>query len=228
MSKRMIQLLAIALLAGLAPAGEPVKLFNGHDTSGWKTKPHRKNASHWVVGSASIDTKDPRELAVDPKGNELINAPGYGQDLYTEQSFGDCTVELDVMVPRGSNSGIYLMGEYEVQVLDSFDQQDHPGVGDMGAIYGIRPPTHPKYKQPGEWNHFVIEFKAPRFDAAGNKTSNALFLRVTLNGQTIHENVEAPGPTTSALTGKESPAGPLMLQGDHGAVSFRNIIITPR
>ncbi len=130
------------------------------------------------------------------------------------------------MIPKGSNSGIYLMGEYEVQVLDSYGKET-VGPGDMGGIYVTAAPRKNACKKPGEWQKFVIEFQAPRF-AEGKKTANAKFLKVTLNGEVIHENVEAPKPTTSCLTGKEAPTGPLMLQGDHGPVAFRNLKIIPR
>ncbi|HTE19130.1 MAG TPA: DUF1080 domain-containing protein [Armatimonadota bacterium] len=84
-----------------------------------------------------------------------------------------------------------------------------------------------KTKAPGEWQKFVIEFQAPRFEG-DRKVSNAKFLKVTLNGQVIHENVEMKGVTPTGVTGKEAPTGPLMFQGDHGPVSYRNIRITPR
>ena len=99
---------------------------------------------------------------------------------------------------------------------------------DIGAIYGVRPPTNPPYRAPGQWNTFRIDFQAPRFDGAGKKIASAKFIKVELNGKVIHENVEVPAPTRSALTGKERPAGPLMLQGDHGPVAYRNLRITPR
>jgi hypothetical protein len=82
-------------------------------------------------------------------------------------------------------------------------------------------------KKPGEWQKFVIDFRAPRFEN-GKKTENAKFLKVTLNNEVIHENVEVKGPTPSCLTGKESPTGPLMFQGDHGPVAFRNLKIIPK
>ncbi|MEO2011945.1 MAG: family 16 glycoside hydrolase [Pirellulaceae bacterium] len=78
--------------------------------------------------------------------------------------------------------------------------------------------------EPGTWNKYVIDFRAPRFDANGKRTEKAKFIKIELNGQTIHENVEMNGPTPSGVTGKESPeGGPLMFQGDHGPVAFRNI-----
>ncbi|MCI0682111.1 MAG: DUF1080 domain-containing protein [Gemmataceae bacterium] len=93
-----------------------------------------------------------------------------------------------------------------------------------GGLYGAAAPRVNAARKPGEWQKFVIEFQAPRFEG-GKKTSNARFLKVTLNDQVIHENVEMKGPTPSGVTGKEAPTGPLMFQGDHGPVAYRNIRI---
>jgi hypothetical protein len=149
---------------------------------------------------------------------------GHGRDIYSKEKFGDCTIHVEVMVPKGSNSGIYLMGEYEIQILDSFGKKN-VGPGDMGGVYGTAAPKVNAAKAPGEWQQYVIEFQTPRFDADGKKTANAKLVKVTLNGQVIHENLEIKGVTGGALTGKESTAGPLMFQGDHGAVAYRNIKI---
>jgi hypothetical protein len=210
-------------------AGSP---FNGRDLEGWKAKNPKNNK--WVVGRASLDPKDPSRLAVTvippaadggPAVRELINnlsRGDHGTDLYTEAKFGDCTIELEVMIPKGSNSGIYVMGLYEVQILDSYGKVK-VGPGDMGGIYTTAAPKTNACKKPGEWQKFVIEFQAPRFDAAGKKTSNARFVKVVLNDEVIHQNVEVKGPTPGNLGHQEAPTGPLMFQGDHGAVAFRNI-----
>lgn len=221
-----------AVIAGAREAHEeegdmPVTPFNGKDLSGWKAKRHGKNRSRWTVGTAKLDPNNPAKFVVAAGGNELINASGRGVDIYSEYLHGDAVITLEVMVPRGSNSGIYVMGEYEVQVLDSFGRDDRPGAGDMGAIYGARPPKNPKYKAPGEWQQFAIHFLAPRFNDAGKKTANAKFVKVVLNGRTIHENVEMKGPTPAGVDGREKPRGPLMFQGDHGPVAYRNIRINP-
>jgi hypothetical protein len=118
------------------------------------------------------------------------------------------------------------MGEYEIQVYDSHGVEK-PGPGDMGAIYGANVPKVNACKAPGEWQKYVIEFRAPKFDAEGKKTANAVIAKVELNGTVIHENVEMSGPTPGGLTGKEAPTGPLMFQGDHGPVAYRNIKVTP-
>jgi len=144
-----------------------------------------------------------------------------------EVKAGDVLVELEVMIPKGSNSGIYLMGEYEVQVLDSFGKQQ-VGPGDMGGIYNTAAPKVNACKVAGEWQKLSIDFRAPKFDASGTKMQNAKFVKVTLNDQVIHENVEVVGSTPAFLTGKEAATGPLMFQGDHGPVAFRNIKVTAR
>jgi len=130
------------------------------------------------------------------------------------------------MVPTGSNSGVYVMGEYEIQVLDSWGRQKM-GRGDMGAIYGANPPPFNACLRPGQWQKYIIEWQAPRF-ADGNKTENAKFLKVELNGQVLHRNLEMPKQTPGGVAGKEAPTGPLMLfQGNHGPVAYRNIIVKP-
>ena len=221
-----IAALSLACVAAAAEPGKSSPLFNGKDLSGWqvKGKPER---SFWKVGTASLKAGDPKQIEVAPGGSELINAESHGLDIYSDAKFGDARIELEVMVPKGSNSGIYVMGEYEIQVLDSFGKGDKLGMGDMGAIYSFAVPKKNACKEPGQWQQYVIEYVAPRFDAAGNKTANARILKMTLNGQTIHENVELTKQTPGGVTGKECAEGPLMFQGNHGAVAFRNIKITP-
>ena len=148
-------------------------------------------------------------------------------DIYSRETFGDCRIELQVMVPKGSNSGIYVMGEYEIQILDSWERVKM-GRGDMGAIYGAGAPLVNACKRPGEWQKYVIEFQAPRFDANGKKTrnGNAKFIKIELNGEVLHEkNLEMSGVAGGALVGREAPFGPLMFQGNHGPVAYRNIIV---
>jgi hypothetical protein len=219
----------IACLFGfsvVAQAADPVEPLNGKNLDGWKLKgPEEK--SHWTVGVAAMSEENPRELSVRPveEKGELVNAQGGGVDISTERTFGDCIIELEFMVPKGSNSGIYLMGEYEIQILDSYGVEKL-GPGDLGAIYSAQVPPVNAAKMPGEWQKFSIHFRAPRFED-GAKTENARFLLVELNDQTLHKDVEVKGPTPGGLTGKEAPQGPLMFQGDHGPVAYRDIRITP-
>jgi len=211
--------------AGTATAVEKViESFNGTDLSGWQLK--RDTGSQWVVGTADMNSDSPRELSVKPAADgkdELINQQGKDVDIYTAAEFGDCTLRIEVMVPQGSNSGIYLMGNHEVQVLDSWGKEK-VGAGDIGGLYGAAAPRLNAAKEPGAWQEFVIEFQAPKF-AEGKKVANAVFKKVTLNGKVIHENVEMNGGTGGSLGRGKQPTSPLMFQGDHGPVAHRSIRI---
>ena len=216
----------LTLTAALCIAGSESP-FNGKDLSGWEIK--NNAAAKWTVADASMSAKDNKVLDIKAGGTALVNnVTGHGQshDVFSTEKYGDIHLELEVMVPKGSNSGIYLMGEYEMQVFDSHGVAK-PGPGDMGAIYSASVPKVNACKAPGEWQKYVIDFKAPKFDASGKKTANAVFVKVELNGTVIHENVEVKGPTPGGLTGKEAATGPIMFQGDHGAVAYRNIKVTP-
>jgi hypothetical protein len=184
--------------------------------------------SHWKIGIAKISTDNPRELVVEPPTDtqqQLVNAKGHGVDIATKAEFGDCRVELELMVPRGSNSGVYLMGQYEIQVLDSYGKEQ-VGPGDLGGLYGAAAPAMNAAKAPGQWQKMAVDFRAPKFQD-GKKVANACFVKVTLNGQVIHENVDMQGQTGGAWRSGEFAEGPLMLQGNHGPVAYRNIKITP-
>jgi len=224
-----VGLVLVPLSSFAADPAAAVRPFNGKDLSGWTAKPG-DGKSAWCVGTAKPDPADSKKLVVTAGGNELINATaGHGQslDLFSAAKHGDALITLEVMVPKESNSGIYVMGEYEVQVLDSFGKDANPDAGDMGAIYGAQPPQKPKYRAPGEWNTYEIHWLAPRFDAAGKKTASARFLKVILNGVLIHTDVEMKGLTPGGVDGKEKALGSLMFQGNHGPVAYRNIVIRP-
>src|SRR5262249_40585859 len=133
---------------------------------------------------------------------QLVNVSG-GGDLFTQQKICDCTIDLEFMIPKGSNSGGFVHGEYERPNLDRYGKEKG-GPGDVGGLYGAAAPKLNASRKPGEWQRFVIEFQAPRF-TDGKKTANAKFLKITLNGEVIHENVEMKGPTPSGVTGKEGP-----------------------
>jgi sugar phosphate isomerase/epimerase len=208
--------------------GDAVVLFNGKDLNDWVVK-GSKEESKWVVGTAKMSSENPKLLVAKKGECEMINLAAQHRDsidIYSKAKFGDCRVELEVMVPEGANSGIYLMGAYEIQVLDSWERVKMGG-GDMGAVYGASPPRINACKRPGEWQKYVIDFIAPKFDASGKKIRNAKFIKVELNGQVLHENLVLEGLTGGSLTGKEAPTGPLMFQGNHGPVAYRNIIIKP-
>lgn len=210
--------------------GQGTRVFNGRDLTGWKTKADSGPADKWRVGRPALDTANPAKFTIEEGGRALINditEHGTSRDIVSEAVFGDCVIRLDVMLPKESNSGIYVMGEYEIQVFDSIGKEANPAPNDMGALYGAQPPKNPKYLAPGEWNTYEIHFQAPKFDKDGNKTANAKFLKVILNGATIHENVEMKGPTPGGVDGKEKAEGPLMFQGNHGPVAYRSIRVAP-
>jgi hypothetical protein len=154
-----------------------------------------------------------------------------GRNLFTKFNHGDIYLELDIMVAEGSNSGIYFQSRYEVQILDSWKSK-LPTTSDMGAIYerwkgdkGFEgnAPLKNASLAPGLWQHMEISFRAPRFDATGKKTMNAKFNFIKLNGIILHENIFVTGPTRSSVAEDEKSLAPIMFQGDHGVVAFKNI-----
>lgn len=222
-----------------AQSAEPKTPFNGYSLKGWK--PVDENAKNtWIVGRAELDQEDEKSILVRPLlkkdkkyvPGDLVNfvegdwaaEPRGGVDFHTEEKYGDCLVELEFMVSKNSNSGIYLMGEYEVQILDSWGRENM-GPGDVGALYGAAPPKMNASLRPGDWQKIQIDFSAPKFDAGGKKTQNAKFNKITLNGKVVQENVVMNQQTPGGITGKEAPKGPLMIQGNHGPIALRNIKI---
>ena len=226
---------ALLFAAGLtgAPAlvgGDDGQELVGKDLSAW-----RGDTGTWLAtGAAAPDPADPRQLATREGGGVLVNGPdGRTSNLLSRLEHGDVEVHVEFMVPQGSNSGVYLQGRYEVQVFDSWGVEE-PAYGDCGGIYqrwrneqGFEghPPRKNVSRPPGEWQSFDIVFRAPRFDASGRKTENARFVRVVHNGVVVHEDVEVTGPTRAATYEDEKPLGPLMLQGDHGPVAFRSVVV---
>jgi len=210
-------------------AAEPTKIeLAAKDFSAWRA--HRGD---WVVvGEARMNPANPKTLATSPGVGVLVNGPaGRTSNLLSTFEHGDIEAHIEFMVPKGSNSGVYFQARYEIQVLDSFGVEK-PKYGDCGGIYRAarfdgRPPRVNASRAPGQWQTFDVVFQAPRFDAQGKKIANAKFVRVIHNGVVIHENVEVPQPTIAAAFADEKPTGPLMLQGDHGPVAYRNIWIRP-
>src|SRR5262249_36064082 len=159
-------------------------LFNGKDLTGWKVKGNPAKIQ-WVVGKAVMDEKSPSKLAVTPgEGGELIN-PNHAGDFYTEQKFGDGIIDFNFMYPKGSKSGVYIHGTYEIQTLDSFGKEK-VGPGDLGGVYGISAPKLNASKKPGEWQRFIIEYQSPRFEG-DKKVANGKVIKVILNDQIIQE-----------------------------------------
>jgi len=163
------------------------------------------------------------------EGIEVVAGKG---DILSKESFGDGLYHVEFQTPsmpdatgqaRG-NSGVYLQGRYEVQVLDSYGLELGPG--DCGSIYGKKIAAVNASRPPERWQSYDIEFTAPRFDAGGKKTSSAR-MTVWHNGIQIHDDVEVDGPTAAGET-VEGPLGPLLLQ-DHGnPVRYRNVWVLPR
>jgi hypothetical protein len=188
------------------------------------------------AGDAKLNPDDDKKLiAIDGNG-VLINELGKTVNLVSKQTHGDVHLELDFIISKKSNSGVYLQGRYEIQIFDSWGKEN-PVSWDCGGIYarydGTKtyegtPPQVNASKQPGEWQHLEIKFKAPRFNSKGEKTKNAVFKKVKLNGIIVQKNAEVTGPTASSLDNIEEPLGPLMLQGDHFPVAYRNIKLKKR
>jgi hypothetical protein len=222
---------AAVLLLLAVSADDGTDLIGENGLQKWK-------GGEWLVaGEASLSEADAKKLAWKPGSGVIVNGKdGKTANLFSKDEFGDIEAHVEFMVSKGSNSGVYFMGRYEVQVLDSFGVKD-PHYSDCGGIYQRwdpkrgkgqegyegHPPKVNASKAPGEWQSFDVTFRTPRFDAQGKKTANAVFVKVVHNGQVVHENVEVTGATRGGIEGDEKPKGPLMLQGDHGPVAFRNI-----
>lgn len=141
----------------------------------------------------------------------LVNRES-GGNLITKEKFEDFKISFEFNIPEGSNSGLYLRGRYEVQILDAYGMD--PSSTSIGGVYGFIKPTVNASKPAGEWQEMEI-------------TLLGRLVTVELNDEKVICNRPIPGTTGGALDSKEGEPGPLLIQGDHGAVSFRNIVITP-
>ena len=211
-------------------------LLNGRDAGGWHGrdgKAHEWFATRGVIWDRLLGPTRLGASVREPSGT-LLNGKGVTADLVTDDKFGDIELYIEFMVAKGSNSGVYLHGLYEVQIFDSYGTWMPITSSDGGGIYhrwinetgvGGSAPKVNACRRPGEWQNYHIWFRAPRFDANGKKTENAKFLRVLYNGLLIQENVEVDGPTRASMTHPEAPTNPIMIQGDHGPVAIRNIYV---
>jgi len=182
--------------------GDKVELFNGKDLANWELA-EKGAVSGWkAVDGVMVNNPEQK------KGEAHIH---YG-NLRTKETFEDFNLKLEVNVPKGSNSGVYLRGIYEVQVMDSYGKEldSH----NMGALYSRITPSEAAEKPAGEWQKMDI-------------TLYKRYLTVKLNGKTIIENQPVKGVTGGALTSDQFSPGPILLQGDHGKVSYRNIVLRP-
>ena len=201
----------------------------------------QSTGQNWSIVS-QVHSDFTQELNIEVKKGMgiLVNQPTTEKRAHIFSTFyhGDIELDLEFMMPKGSNSGIYFQSRYEIQLLDSWDVSNLTSQ-DCGSIYERWDDQKPEGQQgyeghapkknvskaPGLWQHLHIKFKAPKFDSLGNKIADALFEEVRHNGILIHENVEVTGPTRSAFVSDqlELPKAALMLQGDHGPVAFKNI-----
>ena len=202
-----------------SPGGRPsdaIALFDGKDLSRW-TRPGQGGASQplWKVENGYVEV-----------------APGTG-DMATKEKFGDCQLHVEWATPadaRGSsqgrgNSGVFLMGRYEVQVLDSYQNPTYAD-GQAGAIYGQWPPLVNATRPPGEWQSYDIIFQAPHFDGA--RLIQPAYVTVLLNGILLHHHQEIMGSTVHrelAHYVAHAAEDSLVLQNHGDRVRYRNIWI---
>ncbi len=169
---------------------QPIRLFNGTDLKGW----HATGENQWKAV------------------NGILHSPKTGSNIVTDDRFNDFKLHIEFRIPKGSNSGVYLRGRYELQIADSKGSETLKD--QLGAVYGFISPSEMMAKEAGEWQSYDV-------------TLIGRMITVALNGKTVICNQEIPGITGGALDSKESEPGPLLIQGDHGAVEFRNIVLTP-
>jgi hypothetical protein len=182
----------------LRRTGEPrwgswAELFNGRDLSGWKPRwPDRPNG--WEVKDGLLRNAKP------------------GNDLLTTTSYNDFQLEGEFRYPKGSNSGIYLRGRYEVQIEDNYGQE--PESHKIGGVYGFLTPRVIAARPPEQWQTAAITL-------VGRRVS------ITLNSEPLLDRQEIPGITGGALDSSEGDPGPLLLQGDHGVIEYRSVRVRP-
>jgi hypothetical protein len=206
----------------VAPASQPggapsdaIVLFDGKDLAHWELQPGGTQSRRWKVENGYLEV-----------------VPNAG-NLATKEKFGDCQLHVEWATPteiRGTsqnrgNSGIFLQGLYEVQVLDSYQNPTYAD-GQAGALYGQWPPLVNAVRKPGEWQTYDIVFEAPKMD--GEKVLKPAYMTVFLNGVVLHNRKELMGPTVHRQLASyvSQPAeAPLVLQDHQHAVRYRNIWI---
>jgi len=227
--------LSLAWLVCMAPATE----LNAQEyKSGivWPEPPVVDPGTATKAPSDAVVLFDGTDMSSFNKGDKWIVKDGFAQvaetSITTKQAFGDCQLHLEFASPeevkgkgqQRGNSGIYFMGKYEVQVLDSFNNKTYPD-GQCGAVYKQQPPTVNACRGPGQWQTYDIIFTAPRFDDDGSVKSKA-YVTVLHNGVLIHNHYELPGGTfwrEPASYSKHPEKLPLMIQNHGNPVRFRNI-----
>ncbi|MBK0378788.1 DUF1080 domain-containing protein [Mucilaginibacter sp. SD-g] len=172
--------------------GAPIKLFNGKDTQGW----HTDGKNQWVVEDG------------------ILRSLHSGANLITDKTFNDFKLHIEFRYKQGSNSGVYLRGRYEVQVIDTKSGEPEPINNQFSSVYGFLPPNKMMAKDPGEWQSYDI-------------TLVGRLVTIVANGTEVICRQEIPGITGGAINSNEGEPGPLLIQGDHGPIDYRNIILTP-
>jgi hypothetical protein len=197
---RSLPILAVlALTSTLTFAAEDsgfIPLLNGHDTAGWHLR-RKDGHNSWSVENGVL--------------KNTVNPGEHGTDLVTDKKYWNFSVKYEFMVPDNSNSGFYLRGRHEIQILGDF-KRGKPDLHGNGSIYGVKAPDEFASKPGGEW-------QTAEATIVGNK------ITVILNGKKIHDHVECDKATGSEIDNKVKEPGPIFLQGDHGTVWFRNIRI---
>lgn len=184
---------APSLVRAAAPVwGKPIRLFNGKDISGW----HTDGKNQWIVEAG------------------VLKSPHSGANLITDKTFTDFKLHVEFRYQQGSNSGVYLRGRYEVQIIDTKSGPKEPINNQFSAVYGFLPPNKMMAKDPGQWQSYDI-------------TLVGRLVTIVANGHTVICNAEIPGITGGAFNSKEGEPGPILFQGDHGPIDYRNIVITP-
>ena len=213
--QRARQALREAAMAGSQPnlpPGPPdgegwITLFDGKSFEGWKFR-SSGSQGHWQV----------------TEQGELDNAEHGGVDIYTEWTFMDCDLHIEFKYTKGSNSGVYLQGRYEIQVLDSFGQP--PVDYQCGALYRLVTPSENVTRPVGEWQSFDVEFKSAGIDDNGRIVPAGMTLRH--NDVLTIDKAEIPRATGGEMNRRYLEPGPILLQGTHGPVTFRNIKVRPK
>jgi hypothetical protein len=173
--------------------GEPIELFNGRDLTGWRPR-NAKEKNGWQVRDGVLVNADP------------VN------DLVSDRQFTDFEIRAEFRYPRGSNSGVYLRGRYEVQIEDNFGQE--PDSHRIGGVYGFLMPCVNAAREAGQWQTLEVTLIGRR-------------VTIVLNGERVVDRQLIPGITGGALDSDEGQPGPILIQGDHGAIEFRSVRIIP-
>jgi len=199
----------------LPPPDGAIVLFDGGGLDHWTARDGHSPAAWPILDDRSMLTK----------GGDIVSRARF-VDFQLHVEFRCCASPDGVKGQGRSNSGVFLQGRYEVQVLDSYGIEHAPGKGDCGALYNHAAPLVNACLPPEQWQTYDVFFRAPRFDEGGTKTENA---RVTIlqNGQVIQNNIEVPTQTGAAVDERYDHPGPILLQ-DHGNdVRFRNVWVLP-